>query len=228
MDSIDDFLQQLAQQHQEKQQKSEPQSTNNSPTMNSSEDKLDNYLSQLESNHQNDNYSAITDSVSHKLERIHQASTTSPTDNSEELFSAIENKFQQKQSQKNYSEEDTSIVDNSIRQIVKHTQSKIQDSQSRLSEEDSSILDNSIRQIIKHSERQTKQSQAEQTADNLETIRAEELKKQKQIKQLSREAEKWLKNLDPHSEEGFWFEQFALSYESKQVAAMEYLKALKS
>jgi hypothetical protein len=233
MESIDDILEQIVNQHQEKQQKLNTQpfafpSTDNSKIMNSQEDNIDDYLSQLESQKKSDKSANTTDDLLQDIASNYQEKKTSQADESDELFSAMENKFQQKQAKKNLSDTDSAILDTSIRHIVKHTQNKIQDTQQKLSLEDSSILDNSIRQIIKHTENKIKQSQVEKTNDNLADIRQEELSKQKQIKRLSRDAEIWLKNLDPNSEEGFWFEQFAMSYESKKEAAIEYLKALNS
>lgn len=75
-----------------------------------------------------------------------------------------------------------------------------------------------------------------------EQDKAEELKKQQQIKEekirqeqikqqqrqaLTKEAEAWLKKLNPRSAEGLWFEEFAYSYSSKLEAAIDYLQALK-
>ena len=233
MGSIDDFFEQLANQHQEKQhklskQQFSSQSTSSFKQMSSQEDNIDDYLSQLENQKRSNNSSNITDNLLQEIANNYQAPKTSQPNNSDELLSEIENKFQHSKIKEEFSEEDSSILDNSIRQIIKHTENKIQDSQSKLCEEDLSIVDNSIRQIIRHSESKIKHSQAEKTADNLENIRQEELNKHRQIKRLSRDAENWLKNLDPNSEEGFWFEQFAMSYESKQEAAIEYLKALNS
>lgn len=233
MESIDDILGQIVNQHQEKQQKlnTQPfafQSTDNSKIMNSQEDNIDDYLSQLESQKKSNKSANTTDDLLQEIASNYQGKKTSQAEKSDELFSDIENKFQHKQTNNSLSDTDSAILDTSIRHIVKHTQNKIQDTQQKLSLEDSSILDNSIRQIIKHTENKIKQSQAEKTNDNLVDIRQEELSKQKQIKRLSRDAEIWLKNLDPNSEEGFWFEQFAMSYESKQDAAIEYLKALNS
>lgn len=79
-------------------------------------------------------------------------------------------------------------------------------------------------------------------AEFVEKDREEELKKQQQIKEekirqeqikqqqrqaLTREAEAWLKKLNPRSAEGLWFEEFAYSYSSKLEAAIDYLQALK-
>ncbi|MCW6035111.1 hypothetical protein K4A83_02335 [Spirulina subsalsa FACHB-351] len=51
-------------------------------------------------------------------------------------------------------------------------------------------------------------------------------RRQQQEKALKRQAEMWLKQLDPDSDEGLWFEEFAYHYPSKLAAAMDYLKAL--
>lgn len=79
-------------------------------------------------------------------------------------------------------------------------------------------------------------------AEFAEQEKAEELKRQEQIKEekirqerikqqqkqaLTKEAEAWLKKLNPRSAEGLWFEEFAYSYPSKLEAAIDYLQALK-
>jgi hypothetical protein len=64
-----------------------------------------------------------------------------------------------------------------------------------------------------------------------EQLREEQLRqeriKQQQKQALKKEAEEWLKKLNPRSEEGLWFEEFAYSYPSKLEAAIDYLQALK-
>ena len=61
---------------------------------------------------------------------------------------------------------------------------------------------------------------------NIETIQNQELEKQRSQNLLTRRAEQWLKNLNPHSDEGLWFEQFSYSYESRLAAAIDYLQGL--
>lgn len=58
-----------------------------------------------------------------------------------------------------------------------------------------------------------------------EKIKQEQLQRQRR-KSLEKEAEKWLKQLDPHSQEGLWFEEFAYRYPSKLEAAIDYLQVL--
>ncbi|MGG6268093.1 salt stress protein, Slr1339 family [Leptolyngbya sp. AN03gr2] len=55
--------------------------------------------------------------------------------------------------------------------------------------------------------------------------RLEQLKQQRR-QALTVKAQEWLKNLDPNSSEGRWFEEFACNYENRIVAAIDYLEAL--
>ncbi|MGE5659350.1 MAG: salt stress protein, Slr1339 family [Actinomycetota bacterium] len=50
----------------------------------------------------------------------------------------------------------------------------------------------------------------------------------KQRQQQEQQALHWLHQLDPHSDEGFWFEEFAAHYSSKLEAAIDYLQALQA
>lgn len=63
-----------------------------------------------------------------------------------------------------------------------------------------------------------------------EELQQEQIKQQQilnqQKKALKKQAEEWLKKLDPLSEEGLWFEEFAYKYPSKLEAAIDYLQAL--
>lgn len=57
----------------------------------------------------------------------------------------------------------------------------------------------------------------------------EEQRQQEQIKQqklaaLKQKVIAWLKNLDPLSSEGIWFENFSKKYSSKLAAAIDYLQ----
>lgn len=45
-------------------------------------------------------------------------------------------------------------------------------------------------------------------------------------KEMEKQAIAWLRNLDPMSSEGLWFEQFAQKYPSKVTAAIDYLRSL--
>lgn len=77
--------------------------------------------------------------------------------------------------------------------------------------------------------------EAREQAEQLqrEQQRQEEAKKlerlqQKQQEEFAKRAQEWLKKLDPYSDEGFWFGQFAEHYSSKLEAAIAYLEATPS
>jgi thiamine pyrophosphate-dependent acetolactate synthase large subunit-like protein len=46
----------------------------------------------------------------------------------------------------------------------------------------------------------------------------------KELEKLKKHAQEWLKQLDPFSPEGLWFERFSEGYADKLEAAMEYLQ----
>jgi hypothetical protein len=54
-----------------------------------------------------------------------------------------------------------------------------------------------------------------------------QLRQQRKREALTQQAQEWLKNLNPRSEEGLWFEEFSYSYSSKLEAAIDYLQALR-
>jgi hypothetical protein len=58
-----------------------------------------------------------------------------------------------------------------------------------------------------------------------EKIQQEQLQKQRR-QSLEKQAQAWLKQLHPHSQEGLWFEEFAYKYPSKLEAAIDYLQVL--
>lgn len=62
----------------------------------------------------------------------------------------------------------------------------------------------------------------------LEELQAEkqrqEQQKQQKLEKLQQSAIAWLKQLDPLSSEGLWFEKFAENYSSKLEAAIAYLQ----
>lgn len=146
--------------------------------------------------------------------------STSKKSNSEDLITEIESKFQQQKSNVTQKKVTSSNVLTDIEsQFQQKKSSSKPPSKSNLAEQS---LDNIAENFAK------KQAEIKQhnKTDNLEEIRRQELEKQRQEKQLIRKAEQWLKNLDSYSDEGFWFEQFALSYPSKLDAAIDYLRAL--
>jgi CRISPR/Cas system-associated endonuclease Cas3-HD len=56
----------------------------------------------------------------------------------------------------------------------------------------------------------------------LEQRERERLQRERR-KAIEKQAEAWLKELDPVSGEGLWFERFAMNYKSRLEAAIDYL-----
>ncbi len=76
-------------------------------------------------------------------------------------------------------------------------------------------------------QRNQKQSQKDLIYNrNKQEIIIQEQQKQLKHKQLVRQAEKWLAQIDVNSDEGMWFNQLAESYPSKLEAAISYLSTL--
>jgi hypothetical protein len=79
-------------------------------------------------------------------------------------------------------------------------------------------------------QRQREASIAEQKRREQELIAAQKLEEQREQRRkaaLQQHAQQWLKNLNPNSEEGRWFEEFSYSYDSKLAAAIDYLEAMR-
>ena len=78
---------------------------------------------------------------------------------------------------------------------------------------------------------QNKQTQNKTQQDliykrNKQDIISQEQQKQIDYKRKKSQAQQWLANLEPHSDEGMWFNQLADSYESRLEAAITYLDTL--
>jgi hypothetical protein len=69
-------------------------------------------------------------------------------------------------------------------------------------------------------------AQIKQQEAILREHRQREWERQQRRKAIAQKAAAWLKDLDPYSDEGLWFEEFAYNYPSKQDAAIDYLEAL--
>lgn len=78
---------------------------------------------------------------------------------------------------------------------------------------------------------QNKQTQNKSQQDliykrNKQDIISQEQEKQITYKRQKTQAQQWLENLDPYSDEGMWFNQLAESYASRLEAAITYLGTL--
>jgi type IV secretory pathway VirB10-like protein len=89
-------------------------------------------------------------------------------------------------------------------------------------------IENSYLQELQAEYQQKERAQAErQQQKQREQEKLQEQRQQRQQQALKQKAQEWLKKLDPKSEEGKWFEEFAYSHTSRLEAAMDYLAALR-
>ncbi len=75
-------------------------------------------------------------------------------------------------------------------------------------------------------EQQRLEEARRQEQQRLEEARRQEQLAQQRRQELERYAVEWLKKLDPWSDEGFWFGQFAEKYPDRLEAAIAYLDAM--
>jgi hypothetical protein len=88
-------------------------------------------------------------------------------------------------------------------------------------------LQDSLLEEVRSQDEQQDQAEAER----LEQETREKQRRLKQLKaqrraELAEKALDWLKQLNPKSSEGRWFEEFACGYSSRVEAAIDYLEAL--
>ncbi|MBW4650804.1 MAG: hypothetical protein KME06_19245 [Kastovskya adunca ATA6-11-RM4] len=76
-------------------------------------------------------------------------------------------------------------------------------------------------------QQQEQQAQLRKEQQIQEEQQLAKLRQQRKREALTQQAQEWLKNLNLHSEEGLWFEEFSYSYSSKLEAAIDYLQALR-
>ncbi|AFZ37711.1 hypothetical protein Sta7437_4238 [Stanieria cyanosphaera PCC 7437] len=187
-----------------------------------SEQNLDNLLNELKSTYKDSdslppNYSSeignLLDEVKSELKTNKKSKEpnrnqiTQAQSQVDESLDLIKQQYQQKQNLSSAKIKNTKIIQNN----------------SQLNESFESIK-------AQYKNKQTHQQAQEQLNynRNKQEIIIQEQQKQLQHKQLVQQAEQWLKNLDPNSDEGMWFNELAESYPSRLEAAISYLSTLKS
>ena len=145
----------------------------------------------------------------------------------DDLLEQVKAEFEQPQKSESSSSNSThSNSNSSLEDFLTQVRGEFKDKQQRLefqansSDED---LFAEVKSNFEVKESATANKSYEQTIDD---VRHEEQQRQRQEKALRTQAQKWLKNLNPHSDEGIWFEEFAYSYPSRLEAAIDYLQAL--
>ena len=80
---------------------------------------------------------------------------------------------------------------------------------------------------VKRQQQARIEEQKRRERELIEAQQREELRERRRKEALREKAQQWLKNLNPRSEEGQWFEEFSYSYEDKLQAAIDYLEAMR-
>ena len=80
---------------------------------------------------------------------------------------------------------------------------------------------------IKRQQQARVEEQKRRERELVEAQKREELRERRRKEAMREKAQQWLKNLNPRSEEGQWFEEFSYSYEDKLQAAIDYLEAMR-
>ena len=88
-------------------------------------------------------------------------------------------------------------------------------------------VDNILQELQQEYQEQNQLQQQQRQQELVAARQREEEKRQRRRQALTGQAQEWLTRLDPHSDEGLWFEEFSYSYQSKLEAAVDYLEALR-
>lgn len=145
-----------------------------------------------------------------------------PVDGTENLLSQLKENHHKKPQQVSESSLDYQIDLEGIRLTQKQKEQAINQAQTQAK----NLTDDLLTQL--RNQHQTQEDDDSEYEVNVQEICLAEQQKQQQNKRLTEQAKVWLEKLDPYSDEGFWFSQFAESYESRLAAAIDYLSALES
>ncbi|AMA09165.1 salt stress protein, Slr1339 family [Picosynechococcus sp. PCC 73109] len=162
---------------------------------------------------------ASLDDLLRDLENQHRAAAPQPPDNGlDQTLAALQQEYQarpQPTGEKSSQGDRLSSMLQALEQET--TANKLKDC------EKNHRLYQDINRLIAEQQQQAQQPLPE---TDLKAIAAAEKQKQAQARYWRTKAETWLKQLDPLSNEGLWFMDFAEGYDSQLAAAIEYLQAL--
>ena len=215
---------------------------------NNLDDLLNNFTSQYKSSNASEklsNNSQIEDLLNEVKSELKSNKDSSLKNENEPVTqnnTQIENLLNEVKSELNNNKRITSIEDNRVTQNDSQIENLLNEVKSELKSDrkSASVANNRATQNnsqvneyldsikARHKDRQDRQKKQQDSTynRNKQEIIVTEQQKQLKHKQLVRQAEKWLANLDPSSDEGMWFYQLAESYPSKLDAAISYLSAL--
>ena len=190
---------------------------------------VDKILSQLKAEYQDKQQKTQQQTNKAKSPRENRSKSTEQNSSSaiDNLLATVKSQYQNKQNSSNSNQPTEDIFAN-LKTEFERKKAASQQRQIKLSsnKKASKVRENLIEQLRSDYQRKKTVVTQNRTQNNLAAIQQEELRRQRTRKALTRQAQQWLKNLDPNSDEGLWFEEFSYSYESKLEAAIDYLEAL--
>ncbi len=229
VEEIDKFFAEVKNKYQQKEKPSSipvnPQSStfsamNNSNINGDSQDNVENTLANVMSDFQdkklNKNQEKKDDlfqEIANKFNKNKSKDKNNYNQKEDDLFQEIQNKFEQVKTKTQHKD-----VEDIFSDVQAQFSAQKQVTKTKLDEADLTEIENKYQQ--------KKSKKLVNNTLTIEEIKQEELNKQRRQKALLKQAQQWLKKLDPYSDESLWFEEFAYSYESKLEAAIDYLDAL--
>ena len=216
MSSIDDLLNELRAGHQEKRRESEESAPAPSTPENMA-DNTDNVLDDLRS--QFTSQPKPSPAPESDLDAIKQQFRAQPTPSSPEADNSLDElkqRYQQNQEQAKTPSDGVNLDLEQVRLQAMQLRSQ-EDAEKVAAEQTDDILSSMRDRFIQD------RAVARQKA---EAAKEEERQRKQQRRAMKPRAQKWLKELDPYSDEGYWFDQFAQSYSDRLEAALDYLQAM--
>jgi hypothetical protein len=235
MEEIDQFFAEIKQEYQQKQSLPLDSDKSSTPSPNNnSQEQLDDLLGTFMGDfHKNKKESQSDDQdLFHDIKlNLSQGKNSSKQENLDNAFTELQAQLmgQKKQNQVNILSQKINDKNNQLKansqldSVFTELESKFttkKKSEHLLKADDPKLTE------IEQEYKQKKTTNKVSPELNIEAIKEEELNKQRRRKILVKQAEQWLSKLDKYSDEGFWFEQFAESYDSRLEAAIDYLETL--
>ncbi|MDJ1185564.1 salt stress protein, Slr1339 family [Roseofilum casamattae] len=216
MSSIDDLLNELRAGHQEKGHESgdnPPASSAPGNTADNTDNLLDDLRSQFTSQ---PTPSPAPETDLDAIKQQFRPQATPPSPEADSSLDELKQRYQQNQEQ---AKTQSKGVNPDLEQVrLKAVQLRSQrEAENVAAEQTDDILSNMRDRFIQD------RAVARQKA---EAAKEEERQRQEQRRALKPRARKWLEELDPYSDEGYWFDQFAQSYSDRLEAALDYLQAM--
>jgi hypothetical protein len=145
----------------------------------------------------------------------------------DELLEQVRAEFKQPQNSESSSSNSTQgNSTSSLEDFLTQVRGEFKDKKQRLEFQNNSSDEDLFAEVKSNFEVKQSATDNKSYEQTIDDVRHEEQQRQRQEKALRTQAQKWLKNLNPHSDEGIWFDEFAYSYPSRLEAAMDYLQAL--